>query len=73
MGRYNDKLKLSHCKICTDQTQIFHHVCEIKQSVEVYIVMSTNLAEEFVFKVDSTLETIYLYLKTAYSAIYKFD
>lgn len=73
MGRYNGKLKLSHCKICTDQTQIFHHVCEIKQSVEVYIIMSTNLAEEFVFKVDSTLETIYLYLKTAYSAIYKFD
>ena len=33
--------------------------------------MSTNLAEEFVF--NSTLETIYPDLKTAYSAIYKFD
>ena len=70
MGSYNDKLKLSHCKMCTDKTQIFHHVCGIKQLVEVYIIMSTNLAEEFVFKVNSTLETINLYLKTAYSAIY---
>lgn len=58
MGSYNDKLKLSHCKIRTDQTQIFHHVCEIKQSVEVYIIMSTNLAEEFVFKVNSTVNSI---------------
>ena len=33
MGSYNDKLKLSHCKIRTDQTQIFHHVCEVNKTV----------------------------------------
>ena len=38
MGSYNDKLKLSHCKIHTDQTQVFY-MCEIKQSVEVYIIV----------------------------------